>query len=326
MGKKVNEKLKNLKLLAPKIAVLGALTAVIIVAVVILYNRSLGWFVNNETVTGDGMGVKARSGLFEIEVTGQDQIFPYATGAPITEFISDQANGGYKKISSTSASEQSIVCKIQNEDPIEAGTNSLAPGTHGVISFYIKPTITRDFVFTIEPQKMGITYNTTTSEYEYVSTTSTLNLLRGHILLFRNRSYADANHTYFHYSNLIDSTFTYSTANNTPDSQGRYLVEIYWVWPRTFSQMVFTEDNAKLHSHSLFDAGTNLNTMISYIEDNKNYFFKFVPDITSAEYATMMADFENAYFVDLSEAYNNADQEMGDNVTYFALLMNVEAA
>ena len=135
--------------------------------------------------------------------------------------------------------------------------------------------------------------------------TTLTNLLDGHILFFREKD-ADGN-----YSGLIDDTFT-ENIQFTKDQSGEldpYPMTIYWVWPNTFEEAMLTDADLNGEQKSICNSTELLD---KFAEDPDHFLYGYeVPND-----ATLDASYVREQKTLLSRAYNDADQEIGDEVGY----------
>ena len=64
--------------------------------------------------------------------------------------------------------------------------------------------------------------------------------------------------------------------------------------------------------------------MLAYVKANSGLFFVW-GNGQSSVFPTSDANYQNTYYVQLTNAYNNADQRIGDNIDYIVVHLTVGA-
>ncbi len=298
--------------------------AILLLAAVLLFvkyrHSALGWFAQNRTVTASEANASVTEGFFELAVSPA-QITTYDSSSAILAYL--ETEKGVVKQSETSSARVAAVCRFVNENPHDPSSDELAPGSFGRISFDIVIKEDKgidDFAITLD--YLALKNGSSGPEAPDSATQAELHdLLAGHVLMFQTRS-ALTNGGYY-YSDIIGEGFTYTLSEHTgtTGSDGvHYTVELYWIWPVTFAQLALKEGNPKLHSHAIFDNETDRGAVLEYIKADQSSFFKNL----SASVNFNRAEFEDYYFVELSDGYNTADQFIGDNTHYLVLFAAVE--
>ena len=167
-----------------------------------------------------------------------------------------------------------------------------------------------------------------------------LEFIQGHILFF-----SDYNPTTHYYSGFLGtgrsirfgdcinaSGVKYNAGNAVSVTSGqKYPVTIYWKWANTFEQMVYDADSPK-KDNPLFGLSPNADrtAIFTYLNSTKNSdkmtnkVFKGLTnsDITTALYNVQnnTANIDSATHT-LTDAYNNADSFIGNNIDYILIEM-----
>ncbi|MBQ7700660.1 MAG: hypothetical protein IJT49_10025 [Clostridia bacterium] len=309
-------------------AIIGraAFVAVLFIAVlfavmlVLRLNSSLGWFASNLNVSADGMAIAASSDqyIIYIERTARYDETLAAGNKPLYDGISDlktklasnESLYGYSLTANSTQDVDKLAYEIVNEVTDKADANNdnidevyyyLSPGSCGTVTFYLKPKSNEDIVANLE-LSIGCFVN----EYEgnnkvvkEVTNETVLNLLKGHILFFSERSgvgYDD----YIYSGFLADGMFTYDTSQNTKSSKTGftdcYEITLYWEWPRTYSDIV---DNISSQGET---AKRYPNDLGSFMNANRGCF---------------LANYINSNDIDeLNDGYNDGDQVIGEKANY----------
>ena len=146
-------------------------------------------------------------------------------------------------------------------------------------------------------------------------------LMSGHVLLFENRSPISGTEGPYYYEDRVDGEYTF-TLGASPDFTDahcdHYTVTLYWVWPATLDQMIMTQGDPRLHSHSIFD--TSNTAGLSELEEcmiaeNDRFFYNMSVNYLGKSHA----EFDLNY-PDFCGGYNNADRQIGESVRYLAAL------
>ena len=166
-----------------------------------------------------------------------------------------------------------------------------------------------------------------------------LEYIQGHILFF-----SDYNGTYYsgflgtgrsiRFGDCINPSTNakYNAGNPVSVIEGqKYQVTIYWKWANTFEQMVFDETSRKKDEPLFVSTNTTDRTAIySYLSatessEMKNKVFK---DLTVSAITTDLGYVQNnttasidSATKELTDAYNNADSFIGNNIDYIMIEM-----
>ena len=166
-----------------------------------------------------------------------------------------------------------------------------------------------------------------------------LEYIQGHILFF-----SDYNGTYYsgflgtgrsiRFGDCINPSTNakYNAGNPVSVTEGqKYQVTIYWKWANTFEQMVFDETSRKKDEPLFVSTNTTDRTAIySYLSatessEMKNKVFK---DLTVSAITTDLGYVQNnttasidSATKELTDAYNNADSFIGNNIDYIMIEM-----
>lgn len=308
-------------------------TALVLALSVTLYAASsFGWFAKTFHVDGTDMNLKARNDFFNLAVSG-DQVSPYVSGDAIVEYLALSENGGYQKLPSTDSTRQSLLCRMSNENPHVSESEEIAPGAYGKISFDIVPGESGRTAFNISINLIAFgSDNGTPAAIDPLDADELDALLSGHILLYLDRS-SLINGGYYYSDRIVGGSFVYDITEHTPTAMAdgdHYTVEIYWIWPATFAQFALGENNPKLHSHSVYgnytatggdtvSGETERAEILEHIKTNTTEFFKNLNPAVSFT----RTDYEDYFFVELTDAYNLADQFIGEKAQYLIVEANV---
>ncbi len=166
-----------------------------------------------------------------------------------------------------------------------------------------------------------------------------LEYIQGHILFF-----SDYNGTYYsgflgtgrsiRFGDCINPSTSakYNAGSPVSVTKGqKYQVTIYWKWANTFEQMVFDETSPKKDDPLFISTNTTDKTAIySYLSatESSNIKNKVFKDLTVSAVTTDLGYVQNntSGYADnaakeLTDAYNNADSFIGNNIDYIMIEM-----
>ncbi len=301
------------------------LSFLIVVGVVLVavLHPSLGWFSETENLMVGGMSVVTSTDdcdlLIErgIEYDSKKGPNPPLSNLPLYPGIVGLktffSGTGFDLVAVSTDTSPSLAFELVNElvrpefdEDVNGSVNTryLMPGAYGTLSFYIRPFDGVDRVaktFTIS--LAGYTAIESEGDYEIqpVTSQSTLDLLKGHILFFTGRT--EVNDAY-RYSGLIRESFVYDTAEHEVyDAENNlYKVTIYWEWPETYldiSRKTSTELVTDKYPVELTE----------YVSGNPEFFFAI--NQTSEEER------------ERSEGYDDGDQKIGNQVHFVSVTVQV---
>lgn len=309
--KETNEvKKKKGKLVLAFFSVFGIIV-LLLLAISVGFNHTFSWFAANREVSGNGMQVVVDASKFELAINknvGDNQTSEFITSGSdgIIQYIYD--NFGGESVNPTSNEHKKLICKLVYEN-MDQNDTGIRPGAYGSLSFYISPKdneITSFDLNLILSGKPIVSGETLSSQ--------TIDILKGHILFFQNRINVTNGHNY---TNKITDSFTYDLTQHESDKtridgKDYYLVTIYWIWPSTFAQVVcLSGDGRLLHYIPINGTSSDVTDMISYVAANPGEFFVFGEESYIFTSASM-----NQHFATFNEAFNNGDQNIGENVDY----------
>lgn len=259
---------------------------------------TIAWFSSNKDVGAGGMGVAVDNQSFELQVTrsNQDTI---GYSSIYSTFSSLLGQYGSNTGNTTSSSAPNVRWSLSSED------KSLRPGSHGILHFKvitdadIVPNYNIELkaysaVITVEDIN-GTPVETPTSMSSVARGTggniTAADYLNTHILFFKD--YDSVNDRYFGFiSDPSDFQLTLDSNNET---------DIYWIWPRTFGQLVLTDSNedsqytqggTPVLDRTRNDYNNDKNAVYSYISRNLNTMFK-VPTVTAVDYSGAFTDMQS---------------------------------
>lgn len=236
---------------------------------------------------------------------------------------------------------------------------TLMPGASGSMTFYIIPRkenlTSANLTFTLKAYE-----DDTKTGVAAVSKDNQLqNLVMGHILFFRNRdadgSYAgwiapDENGSYL--TGNSEYSFTVTPENKTTFEKDKpYPVTLYWIWPNYIRNYIYTNQNGSLFTNPDSSDYKNLlkflnkeNFQNNVAEQKYSKIFYAKPDsgATSAKGSiggnennanssdhiihidNIDSNITDTVLNECNEAYNNADQYIGENARYLYVDVTVD--
>ena len=285
--------------------VLTALT----LAVGFFFNRTLGWFSMNTNLDVNGMAVKTSGTVFELAVVGEQDDLLDPEDDIESAVIAHMEEHGSMNVTQTGTDANGLLCRLDKEAPITED-EGISPGAFGTISFDIIPKADNlsSIVFTVGFHGIDATNN------EVPANSDPIRLASGHILIFESRS-AIPDSSEYYYSDMVDGTYTYTFPNNYT-ANTHYTVTLYWIWPMNFGQMVLTEGDVRINLHPIFadSDSTSRDAFEDFLIDNNSRVFY---NITTS-FTGLGGSFDLDYH-DLGNGYNNADQEIGENIRYISV-------
>ncbi|MBR6101715.1 MAG: hypothetical protein IKP95_04740 [Ruminococcus sp.] len=322
---------------------------------------TLSWFSSNRDVSAGGMGVKVQYGSYEIEVRGDNRenvALISDLNTAINETYQDgdkidEDNPYYQ----TSPSKDSIIWRkpALNTDNGHY-EDGLEPNSSGKLEFWVVAkeagVLDPEFTFNIrgfhakthtENQGESLVdvvdnlfeINSALETHSDVDATLTselvaqkqeaLSYIRGHILFFLEKD-SDG-----YYSGFLGSDRSFKLSDYFTEEGGttftageKKKVTVYWKWANTFEQMIFDSTHSS-YSPLLRDATSDDRTAVySFLSPaNSSVFDGLTSSAISEKLAVVQLNgsgFDQAV-ADLSDAYNDADQIIGDMIHYIMIEM-----
>ena len=315
------------------------------VAIMMIF-MTLGWFVSNKNVSTNNNGVKLTDMPYELSV-------PDRTGA-VTAYDSYLQNDlGYDTALLTTGSGSASIKWVMTDETRKKSTDGLRPGSYGSLTFYVVPSHTGTMTIHFDLSLQGFyaefddeptviktgTLKSLSDKYTELSQSEqpgdsaraskfaeAQNLIKGHFLFYENKKVLTETDGSEYYSNLIDTqtgfdrTFTFSQAGE----EGKKEVTIYWIWPNTFSQIMYDNGNNALYDDAMFSSSqaTYLSDITetavsprdelkSFISSNCTYYFNS-NSISNDNISSLLTLNDPDSIIVLSNGYNNADQVIGE--------------
>ena len=295
-------------------------SGIFILAAIVIIFACLAWFAANNRVSATGSSISAQGARFTLT----------------SEVKSGQDHHPGTYDSQMSRSDDTLSFDVTTESNLNNYTEGgLYPGARGVLSFTVTP-IAKDLQgVTIDLSRVIKTQDevdTTKMPLDETSRNALINLLKGHLLFFRNM---DENG---YYSNRVTNSRVVLQKDDfcEKDENGKVpstkttepvTVHLYWVWPEYIQNFVLT-GNANYYKNLFAGAdpvkNPDYSSLQTYVNGHYGEFYSSdangtsattgVPDLSSAMSSTDLAT--------CAALYNNADEFIGTNVAYIQLKIN----
>ena len=319
--------------------------AMCIIAFTIIMLAAIAWFTQVKNIGANGMSVTVEEFPFEIGVKG-------STVRNNTEFA--KADDTYLDGDTTRVSGYYTTYGGSSQVKIRytPGANDetvFGPGSGGQIDFYVIPTRDGDLSVQIDLQTVGYRElgegQTTIKKISELTTANSGleqsvidqykqadELLGGHVLFFEepgDMAETTLEGSRYHYKKPITTRTLNKTFTNARKNEPQK-VTIYWMWANTLGQIALKDNSSGFRSdypivQDVADNGTDISAtdkgkLIKYLKDNKSTVFMNAASVTDSEIDNAKV---KANFYKLSEGYNDADYQIGLNVSYFMVDITV---
>lgn len=312
--------------------------AMLVLSIIMLIFSSLSWFTNNRSVEGSGMQIKAGGMPFELKTSGTtalyqtrtNEIFPNAPSASTTSggnsSISWLVNQG-SNINNYKDSDKTLkeITKIDSSD------YGLGPGSNGILKFTVVPTnpdaqLNLRFTTVLKGYSADYDddgYEIDTKALTDISDENINRYLSGHILFFYEfRDGSDTNIVMIE-NNKFEMSFT-----------GETEVTLYWVWPETLRNILnrnitgLDDSSAQNEIRKLLFAYPELflERTGTPSDSSKPYDEISIASWTDENISSVSEDIltTTKKYEKYSDWYNNADQTLGDAVSYVSFELTAE--
>lgn len=290
----------------PKVVKVASL---ILFSGIILVFASIAWFTMNKDVSSGGMGVKVAAVPYTIQTRDGRGYYSSVYDSLNSEGMEWQVSSTYNFENHSSA------IYVGETEP------GLEPGDHGILEFRVNPnnadTITVDCVFDIKAY-VETTDGQGNTNITEINNSALLGYVKAHIMLFSGVDPVSGK-----YTGLIstDQSLRRVLANQTYTRNGSTYTKIYWVWPM-YLYNIISNDSTNL----VYDTSES-SAVIAYISSNKDGFFKDCSDSAakvSTDLTALSTTYTSSTYNHYNTKYDNADLEIGNNISYVMLIMKVE--
>lgn len=361
------------------------LAAVIVLAVI-----AVAWFASNDRVDATAMKINAASSNVELRSVGVDPDVELSDGADlkasaILKAISDgklEANNQWTAISERLFSAQTDPqhTRVNWLLGADSGFDDILPGASGVLTFYVRSDKAEDVhlsmditCYTMTDQETELPIQIDTSgeaKTMYLTKPDPVAqaLVAGHILFFEPSYKTDENGVFIldeggnrivseRYGSLLNcregviSLSPVTISQEQADNEKWVPVNIYWMWPLSFGQMILPD--GAVHLKTFGKKGLFPDTIRDQLKDdmaaNKaSYFYdstwydypeKVTKDEDKAAYTAGLMDqavteeqlsamrtenYSYAAHSEYSYYYNYGDQYIGTNVDYIVVSVTAQ--
>ena len=285
---------------------------IVMIVVAFAVFGSVAWFTQSREVEGSGVQMTAENVPYIIETRG---------------------DSGYYKSQYDTLHSEALEWKITSEHNLDNHSSAkkesesqpaLEPGDHGSLEFRVSPqsadTLTVDCLFQVkiylEEESKDENNNTVTTITE-IQDSALAGYLSAHMLLFSGYNSETGK-----YTNLIDNDneFLERILENQSYTKGENVyTTIYWYWPEHLSDLT--------DSSNAIYAPSESQKVIAYIARNKDGFFKDCTKTTQqvqTEITSLYTTYSNAIYNCYNLRYDNADLDIGNNISYVILSMQVK--
>ncbi len=291
-------------------------------ALIAIITLAMAWFVSNNRVSGitGTVGPKSLPYCIATKKTAEDDNYP----RELLNILKNRFNaekGSELQIAGDTyyvSNGENIRIQVGEDNNLnnnkENATGGIAPGTSGKITFYVIP---REDGYKKFSFRMNLTaYQKTGDGIQEIEGNDIKNLLKGHVLFFRNYDENDG------YTDRIENANTFTIENENGFSKNTPIpVTVYWVWPEYFQS--FMKSGELFNTDEVIQSFVaDMNSETNSLSSDKKYFYGFEDSKFDSEDKfnntnkwTFNSLNANQYLY-LTECYNAADFQIGSNVKY----------
>lgn len=258
-----------------------------------------------------------------------------ATGIPydIVCLESDKENA-FQDVHDKIKSSDTIIWQMTDENNMEnVGEDAagIAPGSYGVVSFYVKPhndSVHLDLTFDLVGYKYSPTDETSDTEEPVEIDDEELNCyLNSHIMLFLNRTETTDStgaKSYIYSEPILFGDDISRKIENKEflKSDENKIVNIYWVWPKTLSTLVNATSNEYVSTKPFCEGEDYEKVCDNILKYPARYLYEYTQETDEDDNlielnTTVIADNYEKY----GDMYDLADNQIGTNINYITLRM-----
>ena len=282
-----------------------------VIAVVVIILACLAWFAANNRVNATTASLNAKAVRYTITAQGNK------AGTYDSE-VSD-------KLDTSDSMQVSATSNLNNYD----GSQQLGPGSYGSLTFTVTPctddvgsiTVNLSRYLATKTDEVQSSANAETDE----ESDQLLKLISGHIVFFK------ANSNGFYEQPILNGGVTIDKSEFGGASRTPVARTVYWIWPEHFRDFVLT--GGVNYEKNLFAAtdAAGYNALLNDINGNdswKKYFLER-PATGSDSTLTPIQVKQGMSTADLqtcSDAYDAADEEIGNSVRYVQIRLTANEA
>lgn len=278
--------------------------------IVVVVFGAMGWFATNRNVSAGDMGMKVQAMPYTIQTRNSSGYYSNVYESLETGAMEWKISSDYNFENHESAKNE------DEEEPV------LEPGDSGILEFRVNPntseTITVNCVFDVKAYIETEDENTQEKVITEINNQTLVNYIKAHILLFSGYNSESGK-----YTDLIDNDESLRRVlmNKTYSKNGDDYTKIYWVWPKYLDNLTSSSNSEILYASSERD------DVIKYIARNRDGFFKDCNDSETkviSDLTELSVSYSNAIYNHYNMGYDNADLEIGNNISYVMISMKVE--
>lgn len=355
--KRTQQIMKQKKALAIK-----SITAAGIACIILLLSMSFAWFTFSNHTIGEALNMKSEGDVFELKTVGEFEGSTDSDGNSVYSPLYSILDGVTSSEYEGTATDSELTTDGQNEkasikwilesdnagDKNFTASGGIKPGDSGKLTFYVKPKVAGTFTLKFTLDIKG--YYEDENDVKEISGDNS-GLLKGHILFFEEKQGNS-------YSGLIaydfEKTFTFEPKENKSIENQEEIVEIHWVWPSTFGQIVLTKGpnlggrspifanpvppDISLDKEPELENGKKDKASLMYFMSVTDP-YAFFEKTSSSSFITAEGKVNTTYadallsmakgdstggseYNDFSIAYNHGDDYIGHNVDYILLKLD----
>lgn len=296
-------------------------SGIFILAAIVIIFACLAWFAANSKVSATGSSISAQGATFTMTAEGEGE-----AGAHVGYYERPERTPAEKEeIAGLSTEHSMTVTPSSNLNNNDQG--GLYPGARGVITFTVKPISKNLQGVTIDISRILKTKRGVVGEAD---ANALLNLIKGHLLFFRNMDGGG-----YYSGRIADSKIVINKDEfYKRDSSGKVVstdttepvtVHLYWVWPEYIQNFVLVKD-ANYYKNLFADASSaDYKELQGHVNTTPGEFYCSDESGTQPDQAPASLDptkMTSSQMAVCAQYYNNADEYIGNNVTYLQLELN----
>ena len=292
-----------------------------VLAFVVWLFATIAWFSMNRDVSTGGMGIKSQAMPYTIQTRDSSGFYKDKW-----DLIGSQAMEW--KVSATHNFDNH-----EGDIPADEEEPGLEPGDSGMLEFRVNPntsdSITVDCVFDFKiylespvldqqgNQVLDDNDDPVTQITEINNETLT-EYVKSHIMLFSGYDTVSGK-----YTGLIgtDEDLKRVLENQTYTKNDTTYTTIYWKWPMHLEELTSHDASKIIFSPS------ERSSVINYIAENRTGFFKDCNNTKAqviSDLTPLSTAYDNTIYNRYNMKYDNADLDIGNNISYVMLSMTVE--
>ena len=278
-----------------------------IMAAIVIILACLAWFLSNSQVNAGGVNVSAAGARFALTAA--------EPGGSVGHY---EGNDEARKAGFDTSNSMTVTVS-SNFNNIDAG--SVYPGARGKIELRVTPYAKdlKDVTINVYRLLKLKGNDSIIDERDDSSNSNLLKLMSNHLLFFTS---CDGNGFY---SDRVTNSITVPKSDfceeGSEETTKSVDVTLYWVWPEYLQNFVYV-GNANYYKNLFSEVGgenSDYRMMQKNINDNKSSFY-YVDSASSLP--SLSSTMGSADLATCADAYNKADDYIGNNVEYLQLQLS----